>query len=67
MIDGKVYQAICAECEESSDVDRFGVAIAWKIAHGIETEHVSIDIVSPGNDNNMLSIEKSQHLIQRYP
>lgn len=50
MIDADTYKAICAECDEVSDVYRFGTAIAWKIAHGLETGHVDVDVAPPGDE-----------------
>lgn len=44
MIDADTYRANCGECNEVSDVTRFGTAIAWKIAHGLETGHVDVDV-----------------------
>ena len=50
MIDADTYRAICGECDEVSDTDRFGTAIAWKVAHGLETGHVDIDVAQPDDE-----------------
>lgn len=44
MTDADTYRAKCVECNEVSDNTRFGTAIAWKVAHGLETGHVDVDV-----------------------
>lgn len=46
MSDEDRFQAVCDECGDASDVYRFGTAIAWKVAHGLETGHVDVNVVA---------------------
>lgn len=44
MNDGDAFRAVCGKCNEESNAYPFGTAIAWKVAHGLETGHVAVDL-----------------------